>query len=82
MLRAPSRRPSSKTCVKNGVTDIVEIKVGFDGLTIANAAAGPDVKFTKQQIFMALAKQVPDKDGKLVDNPYKMWNEIDASLAS
>ncbi len=67
-------------CVKNGVTDIVEIKVGFDGLTIANAASGPDVKFTKQQIFMALAKQVPDKDGKLVDNPYKMWNEIDASL--
>ena len=35
---------------------------------------------TKTQIFLALAKQVPDKDGKLIDNPYKMWNEIDPSL--
>ena len=39
-----------------------------------------DLGLTKQQIFMALAKQVPDKDGKLVANPYKMWNEIDPSL--
>jgi phosphate transport system substrate-binding protein len=74
------KKAEFETCVKNGVTDIVEIKVGFDGLTLANAASGPDGKFTKQQIFMALAAQVPDKDGKLVDNPYKMWNEIDASL--
>ena len=76
----PIKKAEFETCVKNGVTHIVEIKVGFDGLTIANAAAGPETAFTKQQIFMALAKQVPDKDGKLVDNPYKMWNEIDASL--
>jgi phosphate transport system substrate-binding protein len=74
------KKAEFETCVKNGVTDIVEIKVGFDGLTLANAASGPDGKFSKQQIFMALAKQVPDKDGKLIDNPYKMWNEIDASL--
>jgi phosphate transport system substrate-binding protein len=74
------KKAEFETCVKNGVTDIVEIKVGFDGLTLANAASGPDGKFTKQQIFMALAEQVPDKDGKLVANPYKMWNEIDASL--
>jgi phosphate transport system substrate-binding protein len=74
------KKAEYETCVKNGVTDIVEIKVGFDGLTVASAAGGPDVSFTKQQIFQALAKQVPDKDGKLIDNPYKMWNEIDASL--
>ncbi len=74
------KKAEFETCVKNGVTDIVEIKVGFDGLTLANAMSGPEGKFTKQQIFLALAKQVPDKDGKLVDNPFKMWNEIDASL--
>ncbi len=74
------KKSEFETCVKNGVTDIVEIKVGFDGLTVANAATGPDASFTKQQIFMALAKQVPDKDGKLIDNPYTMWNEIDAAL--
>ena len=76
----PIKKSEFETCQKNGVTDIVEIKVGFDGLTIANAASGPDGNFSKQQIFLALAKQVPDKDGKLVDNPYKSWNEIDASL--
>jgi phosphate transport system substrate-binding protein len=76
------KKSEFETCVKNGVTDIVEIKVGYDGLTLASAAATPDVAFTKQQIFMALAKQVPDKDGKLVDNPYKMWNDIDPTLPS
>jgi len=67
-------------CAKNGVTEIVEIKVGFDGLAMADSTKGSDMKLTKQQIFMALAKQVPDKDGKLVANPYTMWNEIDPSL--
>jgi phosphate transport system substrate-binding protein len=74
------KKAEFETCAKNGVTDIVEIKVGFDGLTLANAASGPDGKFTKEQIFMALAKQVPDKDGKLIDNPYMMWSDIDPSL--
>jgi phosphate transport system substrate-binding protein len=74
------KKSEFETCQKNGVTDIVEIKVGFDGLTVATSVAGPDVNFTKQQMFLALAKQVPDKDGKLIDNPYKMWSEIDPSL--
>jgi phosphate transport system substrate-binding protein len=76
----PIKKAEFEACQKNGVTDIVEIKVGFDGLAMASSATGPDAAFTKQQIFLALAKQVPDKDGKLVDNPYKMWNEIDPSL--
>jgi phosphate transport system substrate-binding protein len=67
-------------CAKNGVTDIVEIKVGFDGLTVANSKAGPDLSLTKKQIFLALAKEVPGPDGKLIPNPYKNWNEVDASL--
>lgn len=67
-------------CQKNGVTDVVELKVGFDGLAIASAKSAPDVKLTKQQIFMALAKEVPGPDGKLIANPYTMWNEIDPSL--
>jgi len=67
-------------CRKNGVTEIVEIKVGFDGLSLAHAREARDFGLTKQQIFMALARQVPDKDGKLVDNPYKQWSDIDPSL--
>jgi phosphate transport system substrate-binding protein len=76
----PIKKAEFETCQKNGVTDIVELKIGFDGLTFANAKSGPEVGFTKQQIFMALAAEVPDKDGKLVANPYMKWSDIDASL--
>jgi phosphate transport system substrate-binding protein len=71
------KKSEFEDCAKNGI-NVIEIKVGFDGLTVATA--GEPIKLTKQQLFMALAKQVPDASGKLVDNPYKMWNEIDASL--
>jgi phosphate transport system substrate-binding protein len=74
------KKAEFETCQQNGVKDIVELKVGFDGLTIANAAAGPEAAFTKQQIFLALAKQIPGKDGKLIDNPNMKWSDIDASL--
>jgi phosphate transport system substrate-binding protein len=67
-------------CQKNGVKDIVEIKVGIDGLTIAQSKAGTATKLTMEQVFLALAEQVPDKDGKLVANPYKNWSDVDKSL--
>jgi phosphate transport system substrate-binding protein len=67
-------------CQKNGVKDIVEIKVGIDGLTIAHSKGGPAIKLTMEQVFLALAEQVPDKDGKIVPNPYKNWSDIDPSL--
>ena len=67
-------------CAKNGVAEIVEIKVGFDGLSVAQSKEAPDLALTKQQIFMALAKEVPDKDGKLVANPNKNWSDIDPAL--
>jgi phosphate transport system substrate-binding protein len=67
-------------CQKNGVTDIVEIKVGIDGLTIAQSKSGPGIKLSMAQVYLALAEQVPDKDGKLVANPYKNWSDIDPSL--
>lgn len=67
-------------CQKNGVKDIVEIKVGIDGLTIAQSKAGPNMKLTMEQVYLALAEQVPGKDGKLVANPYKNWSDIDKSL--
>lgn len=74
------KKSEFEDCAKHGVTDIVEIKVGFDGLTVANSKTGPDLNLTKTQLFLALAKEVPDKDGKLVANPYKTWKDVDASL--
>ncbi len=74
------KKSEFETCAKNGVTEIIEIKVGFDGLSLAHSKNAKDFGLTKQQIFMALAKQVPGNGGKLVDNPYRMWSDIDASL--
>ncbi|HWE21504.1 MAG TPA: PstS family phosphate ABC transporter substrate-binding protein [Hyphomicrobiaceae bacterium] len=67
-------------CQKNGATDIIEIKIGFDGITIAQSKAGTPLKLTMAQVFLAVADQVPDKDGKLVANPNKSWSDIDKAL--
>lgn len=71
-----------KQCHENGVTDITEILIGFDGIAIANSKAAPQFELTRQQLFLALAKDVPAADGseKLVPNPYKTWSDIDKSL--
>ncbi len=68
-----------ESCASNGVTEIVEVKLGFDGIVIANSKRTGRFDLTKEQIFRALAKQVPI-GGKLVDNPYTTWAEIDPSL--
>jgi phosphate transport system substrate-binding protein len=69
-----------ESCTKAGVDGIVELKIGFDGLVLSNSKAGPDLKLTRTQVFLALAKQVPGADGQLVDNPYKNWSDVDPSL--
>ena len=67
-----------KSCVSNGVTP-VEVKVGFDGIVLGSAKGGITLALTREQIFMALAKEIP-VDGKLVANPNKTWSDVDASL--
>ena len=68
-----------KLCPDNGAKDITEIEIGYDGIVLANAKKSYEFDLTKEQIFMALAKKIV-KDGALVDNPYKKWNEIDPAL--
>ena len=80
-----SRRIKSKEvnkCAENGVKDITEIKVGYDGIALANSKSGPSLKLSLKEVYLALAKVVPaDSDGeKVKPNPYKMWNEINPSL--
>ena len=69
-------------CIENGI-DVVEIKVGYDGIVIANSKKAKLLNLTKRQIFLALAKQVPEgnnEGGNLVDNPNKKWSDIDSNL--
>ncbi len=74
----PMKDSELAECKANGATP-VEIKVGFDGIVIANSKAGSAVDLTKEQLFKALAKNVA-VDGKVVANPYVNWSDIDASL--
>lgn len=69
------------TCQKNGVAEIVEVKVGYDGIVIANSRKGPLMKLSRRDLFLALAKQVPGADGRLIDNPNKTWKDVKPSLA-
>ena len=66
-------------CAENGVTDITEVKIGFDGIVLANSKAIEPFSITLQQLFLALAKDVPS-DGGMVANPNQTWADVDASL--
>ncbi|WP_430474084.1 PstS family phosphate ABC transporter substrate-binding protein [Thalassospira lucentensis] len=75
------KKSEVETCAKNGVAEVTEVKVGYDGIVLSNSNEAPVIDLTKEQIFLALAKIVPSKDGKsLVDNFYSTWSEIDPSL--
>ncbi len=69
-------------CAANGVKEIVEVKIGYDGIVMANSKTVAPLKLTRKEIFLALAKEVPDPSGgqKVIPNPYKTWKEINPAL--
>jgi len=69
-------------CNKNGVKAVTEVKIGYDGIVLANAKKAKPTQITLRHLFLALAKTVPadDEGATLKDNPYKMWSDIDPSL--
>lgn len=69
-----------ETCQSNGVKSIAEVKIGFDGIVLAESKAGQKLDLTLKDIFLALAKDVPDASGKLVPNPNKTWKDVNPSL--
>ncbi len=78
-----SRRIKSsevETCASNGVNDIVEVKIGYDGIVMANSRESGQMALSLQDIFLALAKDVPDGEGKTQPNPYTTWKEVNPEL--
>ncbi len=73
------KKSEVELCNSNGVT-VVEIKIGYDGIVLATAKSGPNFALTRKQIFQALAAKLPGPDGKLIENPYTKWSEIDPKL--
>ena len=66
-------------CAENGVTDITEVKIGYDGIVLANSKAIEPFSITLQQLYLALAKDVPSDVG-MVPNPNQTWADVDPSL--
>jgi len=65
-------------CLENGVAEVVEVKIGFDGIVLANAIDANPLELSLREIYLAFAKQVPtsDSDCTLQDNPYAKWSDI------
>lgn len=83
------KKSEFELCQKNGVSDIIEVQIGFDGIVLANSKKTAQMSLSRKDIFLALAKQVPApksmQDGftssnTLVDNPYKTWRDVNPAL--
>jgi phosphate transport system substrate-binding protein len=80
----PMKSSEFGNCQKAGVKEIVEVKIGYDGIVLAHAKTGKSFELTRKELFLALAKRVPDPKcpecDKLVSNPNQTWNQINPSL--
>ncbi len=74
------KKSEVEKCAENGVAEITEVKVGYDGIVMANSTSSPQMEITPEQIFLALAKDIPDGNGGLKPNDNQKWSDIDASL--
>jgi phosphate transport system substrate-binding protein len=71
-----------ESCARSGVKEVIEVKVGYDGIVVAGSNKSPVFKLTRKDLFLALAKQVPDPANpqQLIANPYRNWSDIDKGL--
>ena len=71
-----------ETCGKNGVGDVTEAKIGYDGIVLAHSKAAAPMELTRREIFLALAREVPDPGGaeSFVANPYTIWKDVNPAL--
>ena len=71
-------------CQANGVTDITEVLIGYDGIAVANSVDADQLELTTKELYLALAKDVPNPDGteELVPNPYTNWSDVNPDLPS
>ena len=74
------KKSEVRRCAKNGVTGIVEVKIGYDGIVLANSKAAPRLKISLRDVFLALAKNVPAGDGKTIPNPNRTWRDVNPAL--
>lgn len=74
-------KPSEiELCARAGINEIVEVKIGYDGIVLGNSKSGPEFDVTKREIFLALAEIVPDGQGGWIENPHQRWSDISPGL--
>lgn len=66
-------------CTHNGVTDIIEVRIGYDGIVFASDINGKSFEFTPVDWYKALSNTIV-MDGKVIPNPYTMWNEVNPAF--
>jgi phosphate transport system substrate-binding protein len=76
----PMKASEFDTCVKNGVKSITEVKIGFDGIVMAQSKSGTTMALTPKDIYLALAKDVPDASGTIGPNQNKTWQDVNPAL--
>ncbi|TNE78189.1 MAG: PstS family phosphate ABC transporter substrate-binding protein [Gammaproteobacteria bacterium] len=74
------KKSEFEMCQENGVKDIIEVQIGYDGIVVANSVAAKQMELTRKDLYLALAAKVPGPDGKLIDNPYKTWKDVNPTL--
>jgi len=74
------KKSEQELCAKNGVTEIIEVKIGYDGIVLGQSKAAETLRLSRRDIFLALAKLVPGPEGKLIDNPNRTWKDVNAAL--
>ena len=75
----PIRASELASCAENGVTDIIEVRIGYDGIVFASDINGAAFAFTPADWYLALAAELP-VDGALVANPNRQWSDVNAAL--
>src|SRR5690606_5152714 len=76
----PMKASEFAECQKNGVTAIVEIKIGYDGIVVATARDGGSFDLRLQDLYLGLAKEVPGEGGAFVANPATTWQAVNPAL--
>ena len=74
------KKSEQAACAANGVDEIIEVKIGYDGIVIAQALAGESFVLSRKDVFLGLAKQIPGADGRWIDNPHQSWRDVNPTL--
>jgi phosphate transport system substrate-binding protein len=75
----PMKKSEFEACKAKGVNNIVELKIGFDGIVVAMDKSAPDYNFKTEHLYLGLGQTVL-RGGQFVANPYKTWKDVGAGL--